>query len=128
MLLIAMAQLAIEVTKLVREWTPAHGAHIRIDEQMKPSLPDAYGSEPDTVNKDLRTKRMKPSDPSSARGPPSDSRKSRPAPFPRLRPDIGIHHLPWCWGCRPPAWQYERRYYDDWYDDWYYDAYDEYGW
>ena len=123
LLLIAIAQLATEVTKLLRDWTPAHSTHTRIGEWMNPGQPDAYGSVRDTVHMDPGTKRMKPSDPSSAPGPPAGSRKSEPAPFPRLRPDIGFYH-PWCRDCRPPAWRYERRYYDDWYDDGYY----EYGW
>jgi hypothetical protein len=122
LLLIAIAQLATEVTKLLRDWTPAHSTHTRIGEWMNPGQPDAYGSDPNTVNKDLGTKRRKPSDPSGARGPPADSRKSWPAPFPRLRPDIGFYH-PWCRDCRPPTWRYERKYYDDWY----YDGYYEYG-
>jgi hypothetical protein len=125
LLLIAMAQLATEVTRLASEWTSSHSRHTRIEERMRAGQTDGYGSEPD-LRTDLETKWMNPSDPSSARGPPPEPRKSRPAPPPSWRPDVGTNHPPWCRGCRELRWRSERRYYDDWYrdyDDWYYGWY-----
>jgi hypothetical protein len=96
-LLIAVAQLATEVTRLVSAWTPSQSRRDRIEERMKPSWSGPYGSEP---GKDLGTRRMAPSD-RSARGPPSDSRGYRPAPSQRV-------------------WRCERRY-GEWYCEWYYE-------
>jgi hypothetical protein len=110
LLLIAMAQLGTEVTRLVSELIPSHSRHTRIEERMKPGRPDAHGSESGATREDPGTKGMKPSDPSGARGPPPDSRGYRTAPFSR--------YYPGCRDCRQSAWRCERRY-DAWYCEWY---------
>jgi hypothetical protein len=118
LLLIAMAQLATEVTRLLLVWTPQHARHDIVEEQVGSGPRDAYGSARGISREDLGTRRAKQPDLSGARGPPSDSRKYSPPPSSRLRRDVRVNDPPWCQGCRQPEWRCERHY-DEWYCDWY---------
>jgi|SRR5579871_451494 len=112
LLLIAMAQLATEVTRLVVAWTPSHSPHDVTEEQMGSGQHDAYayGSESDAARADLGLKRGKRQEPSGAREPP-DSRRYEPA-----RPEFhtSYPYPRWCETCPQPAWRCERRY-EAWY-------------
>jgi hypothetical protein len=118
LLLIAMAQLATEVTRLVVAWTPLHSPHKITEEQTGAGQHEAYGSEPDDARADLGTERATRQDPPGARGPPPDSRRYLPTPSPSLRPDFRTSYPRWCETCPQPGWRCERRY-DAWYCVWY---------
>jgi hypothetical protein len=119
LLLIAMAQLATEVTRLVEAWTPSHIPHNITEEQMGSGQHDAYGSESDAARTDPGTKRANRQEPPGARGPPPDSRGYWPASSPSLRPDFRTSDPPpWCETCRQSERRCERRDYG-WYCRWY---------
>jgi hypothetical protein len=119
LVLLAMAQLATEVTRLVVAWTPAHiSPRAPTGEQTSSSQRNGRGSEPE-VRKDLETRKdleakptMRPV-PATPREPPPDARRYGPAP---LRPDFSVSYRPWV---RRPVWRCERRY-----DGWYCERYD----
>jgi hypothetical protein len=112
LLLIALANLATDITRLAVEWSPSHILHDAIKEHMGLRQRDAYGRAPDSresdaARNDLQQKRAKPWDP-GARGPPSDPRGSGPVPFPRLRPNYGTNRPSRCPGCPEPMRRFER--------------------
>jgi hypothetical protein len=103
LVLLAMAQLATEVTRLVIAWTPAHISRAPTSEQTSSGQRNGHGSEPE-VRKELETKPATRPVPAAPREPPPDSRKYTPAP---LRPDFSINYRPWV---RRPVWRCEWRY------------------
>lgn len=109
LLLVAIANLATDITRLSLEWTPSDSHHDGLKRQMNGGQPDAYGQGPDApvsgnARKDLAPRRMKP-----------DPRESWPAPFSRLRPDFSYRRPPWCVaGCRQPMRPFERRDVYEW--------------
>jgi hypothetical protein len=112
LLVIAMAQLATEVTRLVSAWQPAHISH----EEQRSGQPGGYGFDP--AGRDQETKRTKRPDLPGGREPPPYPRTYRPVP---LHPDFSPNYRPsWCQACRQGVWLCERRY-DGWYCDWYED-------
>jgi hypothetical protein len=122
LLVVALANLATDITRLVLELAPPPTLHESIPAQTPPSQqeisvqpPDAR--EPDTTGKDIAHQKVKVVDAPGARGPPHEPRESGPAraPFSGLRPDYSINHPPWCWACGQPMRRYvERRRFYGW--------------
>lgn len=109
LLLIAMAQLATEVTRLVSDLIPSHSRHIKIEERAKPGQPDTSGSESGAARNAPEAKWIAPSEPPAARGPSLDLRGYGNASFSR--------YYPGCRACRQPGWRCERHY-NAWYCEW----------
>ena len=121
LLVIALANLATDITRLALELAPAPAPHESVPVQTRPSQqetslqsPDAR--EPDATQKDIPQQKAKLPDAPGARGPPRERRESGPAraPFSELRPDFSINHPPWCWACGQPMPRYveRRRFYE----------------
>jgi hypothetical protein len=119
LLVIALANLATDLTRLVLELAPAPPLHESVPvetrpvQQETPVQPlDARESAPPG---DTPQQKAKLPDAPGARGPPREPRESRRAraPFSELRPDFSINHPPWCWACGQPMGRYvERRRYE----------------
>ena len=84
LLLIAMANLATDITRLAMEWAPSGPLHGALKSKMNGDQPHPYGQGPDA-------------------GEP------RRAPFSRLPPDFSHKRSPWCLACRQPMRPFERR-------------------
>jgi hypothetical protein len=121
LLVIALANLATDITRLVLELTPPPTLHESVPVQTRPGQqetsvqpPDAR--EPDTIHKDIAQKKTKPLDAPGARGPPREPRESGPAraPFSQLHLDFSINRPPWCVACGEPMRRYVewRRFYE----------------
>src|SRR5215467_2515637 len=98
LLVIALANLATDITRLALELAPPP-AHESVPVQTIP------------VQQEIA---MQPPDAPGARGPPRERRESGPArvPFSELRPDFSINHPPWCPACDRPMPRYvERRHF-----------------
>ncbi len=121
LLVIALANLATDVTRLLLELTPPPTLHESVPVQTRPSQPETSmqppdAREPDASQKDIPQKKAKLLDAPGARGPPREPREREPAraPFSELRPDFSINHPPWCLACGQPMHRYveRRRYYE----------------
>ena len=121
LLVIALANLATDITRLMLELAPPPTLHESVPVPMRPGQqetsvqpPDARES--DTTQKDIAQKKARPLDAPGARGPPREPRESGPAraPFSQLRPDFSINHPPWCLACDQPMRRYveRRRFYE----------------
>ncbi len=121
LLVIALANLATDITRLLLELAPPPTLHESVPMQTRPSQqetsvqpPDAR--EPDTTQKDIPQKKTRLLDAPGARGPPREPRESGPAraPFSELPPDFSINHPPWCLACGQPMRRYveRRRFYE----------------
>ena len=113
LLVIALANLATDVTRLLLELPPPPTIHESVPVQTRPSQQETYmqppdARDPDSTQKDIAQKKAKPLDAPGARGPPREPRESGPAraSFSQLRPDFTISHPPWCLACG----QQTRRY------------------
>jgi hypothetical protein len=116
LLVIAMANLATDITRLVLELARPPPLHESAPVKTRPSQqvtssqpPDAR--EPGTAQKDLAEKKAKPLDAPTARGPPREPREAGTAgePFRQLPPDFSVKHPPWCLACRQPMHRYLER-------------------
>ncbi len=121
LLVIALANLATDITRLVLELAPPRVLHESVSAQTRPqqetSVQAPEGGKPDTTQKDIALKEAKPLDAPGARGPsPCQPRESGPAraPLSQLRPDFSINHPPWCPACGQPMRGYveRRRFYE----------------
>ena len=118
LLVIALANLATDITRLALELAPPPAPHESVPVQTIPVLqktaiqpPDARA---DAAQRDIPQQKAKLPDAPGARGPPRERRESGPAraPFSELRPDFSINHPPWCWACGQPMHRYvERRHF-----------------
>jgi len=118
LLVIALANLATDLTRLVLELAPPPAPHESVPVQTRPSQQETsiQSLDADAPQKDIPPKKEKLLDALGARGPPRESRESRRAraPFSELRPDFSINHPPWCWACDQPMGRYvgRRRIYE----------------
>jgi hypothetical protein len=120
LLVIALANLATDITRLALELVPAPALHESVPAQTSPGQQETVQPldvrEPDTMQKDIAQKKAKPSDSSDARGPPREPRESGPErpPFSQLRTDFSINHPPWCVACGQLVRRYveRRRFYE----------------
>jgi len=120
LLVIALANLATDITRLVLELTPpTAGASVPV--QARPSQQETPvqardAREPDIPRKDIAQKKSTPLDIPGARGPPRKPQDPGSArePFSQLRPDFSINHPPWCPACGQPIRRYVvwRRFYE----------------
>src|SRR5262245_10551311 len=106
LLVVALANLATDITRLVLELIPPPTLHESVSVQMRPgqqetSVQPTNAREPDGIRKDIPQKKAKLLDTQGARGPPHEPRDSGAAraPFSELRPDFSINHPPWCVAC-----------------------------
>jgi hypothetical protein len=118
LLVIALANLATDITRLAMELAPSPASHESVPVQTHPSQQEASMQPPDAradaAQKDIPQQKAKLPDAPGARGPPRERRESGPAraPFSELRPDFSINHPPWCWACGQPMHRYvERRHF-----------------
>jgi hypothetical protein len=116
LLVIALANLATDVTRLALELASPPAPHESVPVQTPPGQRETSGQapdarEPDITQKDIGKQKPKLSDAPGARGPPREPRDSAPArtPFSGLRPDFSIDHPPWCLACGQPVHRYDRR-------------------
>jgi hypothetical protein len=126
LLVIALANLATDITRLVLELAPPRVLHESVSAQTRPqqetSVQEPEGRKPDTTQKDTTQKdtalkEAKPLDAPGARGALREPRESGPArmPLSQLRPDFSINHPPWCSACGQPIRPYvERRRFYGW--------------
>jgi hypothetical protein len=117
LLVIALANLATDITRLALELAPPPAPHDSVPVQTIPFL-QATAMQPearaDAAQKESPQQKAKLPDAPSARGPPRERRESGPArvPFSELRPDFSINHPPWCWACGQPMHRYgDRRHF-----------------
>ena len=112
LLVIALANLATDLTRLVLELAPPPAPHESVPVQTRPSQQETSIQLPDAdAQKDIPAKKEKLLDALGARGPPREPRESRRAraPFSELRPDFSINHPPWCWASNQPMGRYVER-------------------
>jgi hypothetical protein len=120
LLVIALANLATDITRLALELAPAPAPHELVPVQTRPDQQEISVQPPearaDATQKDIPQQKAKLPDAPGARGPPRERRESGPAraPFSELRPDFSINHPPWCWACGQPMPRYveRRRFYE----------------
>jgi hypothetical protein len=119
-LVIALANLATDITRLLLELVPPPTLHESVPVQPRPNQQEIPvqpqgAREPDTTQKDIAQKKAKLLDAPGARGPPREPREAAPtrAPFSELPPDFSINHPPWCLVCGQPMRRYveRRRFY-----------------
>ncbi len=111
-MLIAMANLATDITRLMLELSTASATVESIPMQTRPGRQGPPRQAPDTPQPDTTQKKAETSGVLGARGPPRGPRESGTvrAPFSELPPDFSINHPPWCLACRQPMRrQVERR-------------------
>jgi hypothetical protein len=119
LLVIALANLATDITRLALELAPAPAPHESVPVETRPSQQETSMQSLDArepAHNDIPQQRAKLPDAPGARGPPRERRESGPArvPFSELRPDFSINHPPWCWACGQPMPRYveRRRFYE----------------
>jgi len=121
LLVIALANLATDITRLALELIPPPTLQESVPVQTRPGQPATSVQPPDaresdTTQKDIAPQKAKLSDAPGARGPPRETRQSGPArpPFSQLRPDFSINHPPWCLACGQPVRRNieRRRFYE----------------
>lgn len=118
LLVIALANLATDITRLALELAPPPASQESVPVQTRPgqqeiSTPPA-DARADATQRESPQQKAKLPDAPGARGPPRERRESGPAraPFSELRPDFSINHPPWCWACGQPMHRYfERRHF-----------------
>jgi hypothetical protein len=113
-MLIALANLATDITRLMLELMPPGAAVESIPTQ--PRQQETSRSAPDTREPDTAKKKVEALGVFGARGPPLRLRESgtgRP-PFSPLPPDFSINCPPWRLVCRQPMHRIfdRRRFYD----------------
>src|SRR5258708_31581515 len=107
LLVIALANLATDITRLALELAPPPAPHDSVPVQTGPCQQEISIQSPDAradaTQKDIPQQKAKLPDAPGARGPPREPRESRRAraPFSELRPDFSVNHPPWCWACQP---------------------------
>ncbi len=119
LLVIALANLATDITRLALELAPPPPLHESVPVQTRPGQQETPMQPPDAREPappgDIPQQKAKVPDTPGARGPPRarESRRAR-APFSELRPDFSINHPPWCWACGQPMGRYveRRRFYE----------------
>ena len=118
LLVIALANLATDITRLALELAPAPAPHESVPVQTRPGQQEISTPPPDAradaTQKESPQQKAKLPDAPAARGPPRERRESGPArvPFSELRPDFSVNHPPWCWACGQPMGRYvERRHF-----------------
>ena len=119
LLVIALANLATDITRLALELAPPPPPHESVPVQTRPGQQETPMQPPDAGEPappgDIPQQKAKLPDAPGARGPPREPRESRRAraPFSELRPDFSINHPPWCWACGQPMGRYveRRRFY-----------------
>ena len=118
LLVIALANLATDITRLALELAPAPAPHESVPVQTRPGQQEISRPPPDAradaTQKEGPQQKAKLPDAPAARGPPRERRESGPArvPFSELRPDFSVNHPPWCWACGQPMGRYvERRHF-----------------
>ncbi len=118
LLVIALANLATDITRLALELAPAPAPHELVPVQTRPGQQEISTPPPDAradaTQKESPQQKAKLPDAPAARGPPRERRESGPArvPFSELRPDFSVNHPPWCWACGQPMGRYvERRHF-----------------
>jgi len=122
LLLIALANLATDITRLLLELVPSRTIHEPGPMPTRPAQPETSGQAPETRQADATRKvtpqkNAKPPDTPNARGPPRGQRKPGipRAPFSPLPPDFSINCPPWRSACRQPMHQdFDRRRFYDW--------------
>jgi hypothetical protein len=118
LLVIALANLATDITRLVLELAPPPAPHESVPVQTIPVQQETAMQPPDArayaTHKDIPQQKAKLPEATGARGPPREPREPGPAraPFSELRPDFSINHPPWCWACSQQMGRnVERRHY-----------------
>src|SRR5260370_35573715 len=117
LLVIALANLATDITRLALELAPPPAPHESVPVQTRPSQQEISVQPPearaDATQKDIPQQKAKLPDAPGARGPPRERREPGPAraPFSELRPDFGINYPPGCCACGQPMHRYERRHF-----------------
>jgi hypothetical protein len=118
LLVIALANLATDITRLVLELASLPPLHESVPIETRPGQQETPMQPPDAREPaplgDMPQQKAKLPDAPGARGPPREPHESRRAraPFSELRPDFSINHPPWCWACGQPMGRYvERRHY-----------------
>jgi len=115
LLVIALANLATDITRLALELAPPPAPHDSVPVQTRPSQQEISIQSPDAradaTRRDIPQQKAKLPDAPGARGPPRERRESGPArvPFSELRPDFSVNHPPWCWACGQPMGRYVER-------------------
>jgi hypothetical protein len=100
LLVIALANLATDITRLVLELAPPPAPHDSVPVQTRPSQQEISIQSPDAradaTRRDIPQQKAKLPDAPGARGPPRERRESGPArvPFSELRPDFSVNHPP----------------------------------
>jgi hypothetical protein len=120
LLVIALANLATDITRLALELAPPPAPHESVPVQTIPVQQETAMQPPDAradaAHKDIPQQKAKLPDAPGARGPPREPRESGPErpPFSQLRPDFSINHPPWCVACGQPVRRYveRRRFYE----------------
>ena len=118
LLVIALANLATDITRLALELAPPPASHESVPVQTIPVQQETAMQPPDAradaAHRDIPQQKAKLPDAPGARGPPRERRESGSArvPFSGLRPDFSINHPPWCPACDRPMGRYlERRHF-----------------
>jgi hypothetical protein len=118
LLVIALANLATDITRLALELAPPPASHESVPVQTRPGQQEISTPPPDArvdaTQKESPQQKAKLPDAPGARGPPRERRESAPArvPFSELRPDFSVNHPPWCRACGQPMGRYvERRHF-----------------
>jgi hypothetical protein len=122
LLLIAMANLATDITRLLLELVPSRAIQESVSMQTRPAQQETSGqapetSQPDTTRKDVPQKKAKSLDATDARGPPRGPREPGipRVPFSPLPRDFSINCPPWRLACRQPMHRnFDRRGFYDW--------------
>jgi hypothetical protein len=120
LLVIALANLATDITRLVLELAHLPPLHESVPVETRPGQQETPMQPPDAREPaplgDMPQQKAKLPDAPGARGPPREPPESRRARAPgsELRPDFSINHPPWCWACGQPMGRYveRRRYYE----------------
>jgi hypothetical protein len=103
-MLIAMANLATDVTRLMLELSTASASVESIPMQTRPSQQEPPRQPPDGQPHRRQPDTAETSGVLGARGPPRRPREFRTArpPFSELPRDFSINQPPWCLACRRP--------------------------
>ncbi len=120
LLVIALANLATDITRLALELAPPPASHESVPVQTRPGQQEISIQAPEYSR---RTRELTPPRETSrskkrssrmlrvrADHHASQSRRAR-APFSELRPDFSVNHPPWCWACQPMGRYVERRHF-----------------
>lgn len=107
-MLIALANLATDLTRLMLELLPPSAAVGSSPLPPPPSQQETPRSTPDTPQHDTAQKKGEALNVPGARGPPRRSREpgTARAPFSPLPPDFSINRPPWCLACPQPRGRY----------------------